>query len=79
MVIVLVMMVVATIGVVAGVEKGIAWLSNLNVRLLCGLLLFVLVAGPTLHLFDGLIQNTGDYLGAFVRKLRHVPQRPQGP
>ncbi|WP_251276687.1 BCCT family transporter, partial [Enterobacter hormaechei] len=23
---------------------------------------------PTLHLFDGLIQNTGDYLGAFVRK-----------
>ena len=67
-VIVLVMMVVATIGVVAGVEKGIAWLSNLNVRLLCGLLLFVLVTGPTLHLFDGLIQNTGDYLGAFVRK-----------
>ncbi len=56
--IVLVMMVVATIGVVAGVEKGIAWLSNLNVRLLCGLLLFVLVTGPTLHLFDGLIQNT---------------------
>ncbi len=48
--------------------KGIAWLSNLNVRLLCGLLLFVLVTGPTLHLFDGLIQNTGDYLGAFVRK-----------
>ncbi|WP_251273890.1 ATPase, T2SS/T4P/T4SS family, partial [Enterobacter hormaechei] len=45
--IVLVMMVVATIGVVAGVEKGIAWLSNLNVRLLCGLLLFVLVTGPT--------------------------------
>ena len=66
--IVLVMMVVATIGVVAGVEKGIARLSNLNVRLLCGLLLFVLVTGPTLHLFDGLIQNTGDYLGAFVRK-----------
>ena len=66
--IVLVMMAVATIGVVAGVEKGIAWLSNLNVRLLCGLLLFVLVTGPTLHLFDGLIQNTGDYLGAFVRK-----------
>ncbi|MGH6979144.1 MAG: BCCT family transporter, partial [Brevundimonas sp.] len=66
--IVLVMMVVATIGVVAGVEKGIAWLSNLNVRLLCLLLLFVLVTGPTLHLFDGLVQNTGDYLGAFVRK-----------
>lgn len=67
-VIVLVMMAVATIGVVAGVEKGIAWLSNLNVRLLCALLLFVLLTGPTLHLLDGLVQNTGDYLGAFVRK-----------
>ncbi|MBD8642970.1 BCCT family transporter [Stenotrophomonas sp. CFBP 13724] len=66
--IVLVMMVVATIGVVAGVEKGIAWLSNLNVRLLCLLLLFVLVTGPTLHLLDGLVQNTGDYLASFVRK-----------
>ncbi len=67
-VIVLVMMVVATIGVVAGVEKGIAWLSNLNVRLLCLLLLFVLVTGPTLHLLDGLVQNTGDYLASFVGK-----------
>ena len=66
--IVLVMMAVATIGVVAGVEKGIAWLSNLNVRLLCLLLLFVLVTGPTLHLLDGLVQNTGDYLASFVRK-----------
>lgn len=67
-VIVLAMMAVATIGVVAGVEKGIAWLSGLNVRLLCALLLFVLLTGPTLHLLDGLVQNTGDYLGAFVRK-----------
>ncbi|WP_440986057.1 BCCT family transporter [Xanthomonas sontii] len=66
--IVLAMMAVATLGVVAGVEKGIAWLSNLNVRLLCVLLLFVLCTGPTLHLLDGLVQNTGDYLAAFVRK-----------
>ncbi|MFT0137321.1 BCCT family transporter [Alcanivoracaceae bacterium MT1] len=66
--IVLVMMSVATVAVVSGVEKGIAWLSNLNVRLLCVLLLFVLVTGPTFHLFDGLIQNTGDYLASFVGK-----------
>ena len=67
-IIVLVMMAVATVGVVAGVEKGIAWLSSLNVRLLCALLLFVLVTGPTLHLLDGLVQNTGDYLASFIRK-----------
>ncbi|WP_226470671.1 BCCT family transporter [Luteimonas panaciterrae] len=61
-------MLVATIAVVSGVEKGIAWLSNLNVWLLCLLLLFVVLCGPTMHLFDGLVQNTGDYLRAFVGK-----------
>ncbi|MGC1549391.1 MAG: BCCT family transporter [Rhodanobacter sp.] len=65
---VIVMMVVATIATVTGVEKGIAALSNLNVRLLCALLLFVLVCGPTLHLFDGMVQNTGDYLTSIVGK-----------
>jgi choline/glycine/proline betaine transport protein len=59
---VVVMMIVATIAAVTGVEKGIAFLSNLNVRLLCALLLFVFIFGPTLHLLDGLVQNVGDYL-----------------
>ncbi|MFC4764382.1 BCCT family transporter [Dyella koreensis] len=63
---VIVMMVVATIAAITGVEKGIAILSNLNIRLLCLLLLFVLVCGPTLHLFDGMVQNVGDYLTSFV-------------
>ncbi|SFR87435.1 choline/glycine/proline betaine transport protein [Dyella sp. OK004] len=63
---VIVMMVVATIAAVTGVEKGIAILSNLNIRLLCLLLLFVLVCGPTLHLFDGMVQNVGDYLTSFI-------------
>lgn len=65
-ILVIVMMVVATLAAVSGVEKGIAWLSDLNVRLLCALLLFVLICGPTLHLFDGMVQNLGDYLGSLV-------------
>lgn len=65
-ILVIVMMVVATLAVVSGVEKGIAALSDLNVRLLCALLLFVLICGPTLHLFDGMVQNVGDYLSSFV-------------
>ena len=66
--IVLVMMIVATLVVVTGVEKGIVWLSNLNVRLLVLLLAFVLFSGPTRYLLDGLLQNTGDYLSRFVGK-----------
>ena len=63
---VIVMMVVATLAAISGVEKGIALLSKINVWLLCGLLLFVLLCGPTLQLFDGMVQNTGDYLQSFV-------------
>ena len=66
--IVVVMMVVATLATASGVEKGISWLSDLNVRLLGLLLLFVLVFGPTAHLLDGLVQNTGDYLRELVGK-----------
>ncbi len=38
---VLVMMSVATITTVVGIEKGLAWLSRINLRLLYALLLFV--------------------------------------
>ncbi|MDR0780824.1 MAG: BCCT family transporter, partial [Pseudomonadales bacterium] len=63
-----VMLLAAAAVVTLGVERGIAVLSHLNVRLLCLFLLFVLISGPTRHLLDALVQNTGDYLAAFVRK-----------
>ncbi|MEE3633774.1 choline transporter BetT [Pseudomonas sp. AL 58] len=53
---------------VAGVDKGVRVMSDINMLLACGLLLFVLFAGPTQHLFNTLIQNLGDYLGALPRK-----------
>ncbi|MGY3017349.1 choline/glycine/proline betaine transport protein [Pseudomonas sp. TE6283] len=53
---------------VAGVEKGVRVMSDINLFLACALLLFVLFAGPTQHLFNTLIQNLGDYLGALPRK-----------
>jgi choline/glycine/proline betaine transport protein len=68
LVIVGVMMVTATVATALGVERGIAALSRLNIGLLCLLLMFVLACGPTRYLLDGLVQNTGDYLAAFVPK-----------
>ena len=53
---------------VAGVEKGVRVMSDINLFPACALLLFVLFAGPTQHLFNTLIQNLGDYLGALPRK-----------
>lgn len=62
----IVMMMAVAVTVVAGVERGIALLSNINLAILCGILLFVLSAGPTEHIIQGIVQNTGDYLSKFI-------------
>ncbi|AQS40864.1 MAG: Choline/carnitine/betaine family transporter [Candidatus Tokpelaia hoelldobleri] len=64
---IIVMMGVATIVAVIGIEKGIALLSKFNLLLLCLLLVFVFLAGPTFVILDGIVQNTGDYLSSFVK------------
>lgn len=64
---IIVMMIVATIVAIIGIEKGIAALSKLNIVLLCMLLTFVFLTGPTFHIMDGIVQNIGDYLSGFVK------------
>ncbi|WP_175475507.1 BCCT family transporter, partial [Arthrobacter sp. UCD-GKA] len=54
--------VMATVSVLTGVEKGIRRLSELNVILCVALMLFVLFAGKTRFLLDGIILNIGDTL-----------------
>lgn len=68
LILICVMMVVATLVAVAGVEKGIAILSDINLGLLCLLLLFVFLTGPTINLINGMLQNVGDYLATIIGK-----------
>jgi choline/glycine/proline betaine transport protein len=56
----------ATVSVVAGLDAGIRRLSELNLLLAVLLLLFVLIAGPTVVLLSSFIQNIGMYLSGFV-------------
>ncbi len=58
----------ATASVVSGLNVGIRRLSEANLILAALLLLFVLVAGPTLYLLQTLVQNTGAYLSEVVNK-----------
>ncbi|MDZ7780554.1 MAG: BCCT family transporter [Gemmatimonadota bacterium] len=53
--------VIATGSVVSGLDRGIRRLSLLNVVLSGLLTLFVLVAGPTVFILDGLVHSLGDY------------------
>lgn len=59
---------VATVSVVSGLEAGIRRISELNLVLAVLLVVFVLVAGPTLFLFQALVQNAGAYLSEIVSK-----------
>ncbi|MBN8411539.1 choline BCCT transporter BetT [Halomonas denitrificans] len=67
-VLIVLVVILATISVVTGVEKGIRRLSEFNMLLAAALLLFVLFQGDTLHLLNALVLNVGDYLGGFVGK-----------
>ncbi|WP_275546344.1 MULTISPECIES: BCCT family transporter [unclassified Pseudomonas] len=53
---------IALCSVLAGVDKGVKRLSEINLGLAIVLLLFVLVAGPTALLLSGVLDNLGAYL-----------------
>lgn len=65
---------IATVSVASGVYKGLKWLSNINMALAGGLMLFVLLAGPTLFLMNAWVHNIGGYLAALPEyMLRMAP------
>ncbi len=65
---------IATFSVVSGVNKGLKWLSNINMTLASALALFVLLLGPTLFLLQAWIQNLGIYVQSLPQlMLRTAP------
>ncbi|MBN7796823.1 BCCT family transporter [Parahaliea mediterranea] len=58
----------AIFSVVAGMDKGVKRLSILNMLLAIALLVFVFVAGPTIHILETFLQNTGSYLNHIVER-----------
>ena len=58
----------ATLSAASGLDKGVKFLSELNILLAVGLLLFVLLAGSTVFLLQAFVQNIGAYLSAVVQR-----------
>lgn len=54
--------IIATVSVLSGLNKGLKYLSNLNIILACILFIFILFIGSTAYLFDGFVENLGLYL-----------------
>ncbi|MDX6749853.1 BCCT family transporter [Geminicoccaceae bacterium 1502E] len=55
-----------------GLDKGIKVLSNINIALALGLMVYVLAAGPTVVIFETIIQGLGDYLQNFFVMSLHA-------
>ncbi|NQD93401.1 BCCT family transporter, partial [Pseudomonas sp. CrR25] len=53
---------IALMSVLAGLDKGVKRLSEINMVLALLLLLFIIVAGPTLAIVTGFFSNLGSYL-----------------
>ena len=67
MVVIAVVMSLAIFSAISGVGKGVKILSELNLTLAFSLLIFVLVAGPTLYLLSAFSDNIGTYLSNLVQ------------
>lgn len=58
----------ATLSVVAGMDKGVKRLSILNMTLAISLMMFVFFIGPSIHILESFLQNTGSYLSGIVER-----------
>ncbi|MEV0247477.1 choline BCCT transporter BetT [Nocardia sp. NPDC050712] len=57
---------VTVISALSGVDKGIRRLSEANIILAIALLVYILLAGRSDFLLNGLAQNAGDYIATFL-------------
>lgn len=58
---------ITIISVATGINKGLRILSEINIYVSIGLLLFILFLGNTEFLLNALIQNFGDYISQFPK------------
>lgn len=58
----------AIFSVVAGMDKGVKRLSIINMALAVFLMSFVFIAGPSIHILETFLQNTGSYLNNIVER-----------
>ncbi len=64
-IIVAVLVSLSVLSAVTGVDKGIKFLSNLNISIVIALLLFVLFLGPTVFLIGSFTEGLGNYINNF--------------
>ncbi|TCZ78818.1 BCCT family transporter [Paenibacillus albiflavus] len=60
------------ISAITGLDKGIQLLSNINLLIAVGLMLFILFLGPTSFIFDNFTNTLGGYLQNIIQTSLHL-------
>ncbi len=55
------------ISAVTGIDKGIKWLSNINMVMAFGLLILLLFIGPTRYILNSFVESIGNYFQNIIR------------
>ncbi|WP_443166341.1 BCCT family transporter [Nonomuraea sp. 10N515B] len=58
---------IATVSVVTGIDKGIKWLSNINMAMAVAMVIAILVVGPTVFILSDFVTQIGSYVQNFFR------------
>ncbi|WP_088101955.1 BCCT family transporter [Halalkalibacter urbisdiaboli] len=66
LIIMVILLILYSLSSTTGLNKGIKWLSNLNLSLCLVLLLFVFIAGPTVFIMNSFTLGIGDYINEFI-------------
>lgn len=61
-----------------GLDRGIKWLSNINLGIALTLMVFVFFAGPTIFILETFTLGLGDYLQNFIRYSLRLQPYQQG-
>lgn len=51
---------------ISGIDKGISFVSNLNVKIAVAVMLLLIIIGPTVPIFNNLLEGTGYYLNNII-------------
>ncbi len=70
--IILVIGIIYTMSAVSGIDKGIQFISNMNLRIAAFLLVAMFILGPTIQIIEALLTGIGDYTSTVVRESFHL-------
>ena len=70
--IILVIGIIYTGSAVTGIDKGIQFISNMNLRIAAFLVVAMFILGPTVTIIEALLTGIGDYMGSVVRESFHM-------